>query len=58
MAYCVAKLKSCTDWDFCESSYRVLENAVRLMPEMLVRRVPQMLALVVSMVSDARIYSV
>jgi hypothetical protein len=52
MAYCVAKLKSCTDWDFCESSYRVLENAVRLVPEMFVRRVPQMLALVVSLVSQ------
>jgi hypothetical protein len=50
MAYCVAKLKSCTDLDFCESSYRVLVNAVRLMPEMFVRRMPQMLAFVVSMV--------
>jgi len=52
MAYSVGKLKSCTHWDICESSYGVLENAVRLVLEMFVRGVPQMLALVFRMVSQ------
>jgi len=52
MASSMAKLKSCTHWDICESSYRVLENTVRLVPEMFVTGVPQMLAIVVRMVSQ------
>jgi hypothetical protein len=52
MAYSMAKLKSSTLWDVCESSHRVLENAARLVPEMFVRGVPRMLALVVRMVSQ------